>query len=278
MKKLSKFLKIEFLRTAKLFFALILSIIIVNLLMYPTIASFSNVNNVFQNLAVTFLAVLMLVLNLLFLFMIISYFRRDLYHDSGYLTFSLPISSKGYLGTKLFNSAFWIILLWAATLAINYAALTYFFGTEEITTVFNYLRDNIISSPIIVIVSVIYIIISLLYSLVLLYFSIIVSKAIFRSNRVGYLWIFLYILLSYLIEYGVSFASKKLPLFLMANSSEIKWLEITDEFIMSGGILNDTNSLSVFSGISLPSIFLYTIITIVLFLISAKLLEKKIDI
>ena len=64
VRRLSKFLQVEFGRTAKLFLGLILSIIVVNLLMYPTIASLSESNTLFQGLAMSFLVVLMFVLNL----------------------------------------------------------------------------------------------------------------------------------------------------------------------------------------------------------------------
>lgn len=277
VRRLSKFLQVEFGRTAKLFLGLILSIIVVNLLMYPTIASLSESNTLFQGLAMSFLVVLMFVLNLLFLFMIISYFRRDLYHDSRYLIFSLPVSSKGYLGAKLINSVFWIIMLLIGTLALNYAAMTYTFGAAEINTFFDYLSNNIISSPIIVVLFILYSLISLVYTLVLMYFCIILSKTLFRSNRLGYFWILFYILLSSLLEYGISYISRTIPLFVMANNAEFRWITMTEELAVNGGMLNDPNSLTLFTGISLVSLFLYTATTILLFVLSAKLLEKKVD-
>lgn len=275
---MSKFLRLEFTRTAKLFFGLILAIIIVNVLLYPTIANFSDFNSLFGGMAMTFLVILMLVLNLLFLFMIVSYFRRDLYQNSGYLTFSLPVSSKAYLGAKLLNSAFWIILLWIATLVFNYLALRYFVGLDELDTMISYIRDNVISSPLAMIALLLYMIISFFHSLVLMFFSIILNRAMFKSKRLGFFWVLFYILFSYGIEMASTAITQTLPYFIMSDGTGIKWVSMTAETIVSGGILSYADSLTFFSGISIPSILLYAIITVILFSISAKLLQSKVDI
>ena len=63
----------------------------------------------------------------------------------------------------------------------------------------------------------------------------------------------------------------------MANNAEFRWITMTEELAVNGGMLNDPNSLTLFTGISLVSLFLYTATTILLFVVSAKLLEKKVD-
>lgn len=278
---MSKYLSYELKQTGKTFLVLILAILLVNILIYPSIFAINERGGgFFAGLAFTLLIIFIAVLNFLFFFLIISSFRRDLYQEQGYLTFSLPVTRKAYLSSKLFSTTFWILLLWILTLVINFFMLRAFFGQEELDMIYNYIADTYVANPYIVVGGILWIVVSLILSLIFMYFSILVMKAIFKTNYLGFLWFPLFLGLDFGVDYGLGFISRLFPLYLMNESSPIQWIQPGEEHLLSGPLLYriENADFEIPAGLNLPSILFSIILGLIFFFLAQKILEKKIDI
>lgn len=119
-----KYMKYEIKGTYKFILGLILTVLIAStgLQLYVR-NSLSNIYNSnidpfrMSNLLVVVLVLVIFGAFITTLFYIIGSFRKELYEDRGYLTFSLPLTGKQILGSKLIIALMWYaILILSATI------------------------------------------------------------------------------------------------------------------------------------------------------------------
>jgi ABC-type transport system involved in multi-copper enzyme maturation permease subunit len=72
---------------------------------------------------------------------IINSYRKELYEDRGYLTFTLPLTGRQFLGSKLVVALFWYIAIAIALVIYNGILGTILFGNGWITQLFRVFND-----------------------------------------------------------------------------------------------------------------------------------------
>ena len=179
---------------------------------------------------------------------IISSYRRELYEDRGYLTFTLPLTGRQILGSKLIIALFWYIAIGVAVVVYNGILGTILFGSGWITQLLRVFDDF----GIIVINNGIMSILSSIITMLLVYFSITLSKVSFKNTKIGGIWFVLFLFFNWIY----SFLNHRI-----------------------GMIFSGVDNLYEFMGtaISIPSIIFSILVGIGLFLGTSYLIEKKID-
>jgi hypothetical protein len=181
---------------------------------------------------------------------IINSYRKELYEDRGYLTFTLPLTGRQFLGSKLVVALFWYIAIAIALVIYNGILGTILFGNGWITQLFRVFNDY--DFGIIAINNSIISILSSIITMLLVYFSITLSRVSFKNTKIGGIWFILFLL----FKWVYSFLNH--------------WIIIK---------LSDVDNLHSYmtSAISVPSIIFSIIVGIGLFLGTSYLIEKKID-
>lgn len=189
-----KFLKYEFKRNYKFNIILLISLLVINVLEFLT----SNIS--FDNDFITFLnKSLVFAINFIPLIVLIKYisnYQKELYEDTGYLTFSLPIK-----GSKIIFSK--IILLFGMGLIIS--TINLLFAIRLKVIVFKNFDINFSNFTIIN-----FIIFGILFSvffILSIYFSITITHKFFKSKNKLFIWIFIFFLIMFLFFYFIFYAS-----------------------------------------------------------------------
>ncbi|MCK9443635.1 MAG: hypothetical protein M0Q14_03775 [Tissierellaceae bacterium] len=213
-------------------------------------------------------------------FHIIGSFRKELYEDRGYLTFTLPLSGNRILGAKLIVANIWFLALGTSTLVFNVILTTILHGTKWIETIrkiFGVIEPNIIYS--IIISSLVVTTISFILTLVLVYLSITLSRVSVKNKRIGGLWFIVFIILNGILGFITVKVSTLFPYFLNLNNFSI--VHNYDIYSFTG-ITSGLGQLLLYGGDfnSYINIFgnLFQIAIAVLgFMGTGYLIEKKID-
>ena len=222
-------------------------------------------------------------------FYIIGSFRKELYEDRGYLTFTLPLTGKQILGSKLLIALMWAAILGLSFLIYNFALGTVLFGSEWMNQL-NYLLKNLDSNIISITITLILAsILSAISTLLLIYFSMTLSKVSLRNTKIGGMWFIVFLILNAVISYGTFKAVNIIPYYIDINSFKIigenairNTLGNPSGYNMSimspgtdkGMIVSSAESIVVNIGSLLFSI----LVTVGTFLGTSYLIEKKIDI
>ncbi|MBC8589778.1 hypothetical protein [Wansuia hejianensis] len=214
-------------------------------------------------------------------FYIVGSFRKELYEDRGYLTFTLPLTGNQIVGTKLIVAFLWYFVLGAAVLLYNILLAIILFGgqwMEIFKDIFNTININTLSFTLISLLSAV-------TSLILIYFSIALSKVSIRNKKIGGLWFILFLVLSAIVAYIVSKVNLALPYYLDLNTFKlagIQELSMLDHMSFSSGTGRSMVlglGQGVFSGmyINIFGTLTQLIIGIATFIGTGYLIEKKID-
>jgi ABC-2 type transport system permease protein len=212
-----------------------------------------------------------------FLFIVDS-FRKDLYEDRGYLTFTVPLTGNQIVGSKLLVAFMWFTLI-GVVIAIYNLIMVLSFGLmdKNITELFSaFFQTFSITEIFFSVISTIFVGLSIL---ILIYFSMVLSRVSFRNKRIGGLWFIIFLVLCVILTYGEVVIADWLPYYLNLNTFHVEWMD------MSSGQFNmemNNDGVSVNSSLGLLSIniatTIYNIITfIALFLGTGYLIERKID-
>ena len=289
-----KYMKYEIKGTYKFITTLILTVLgaSTGLQLYAlnTMTKYSNLNN--SNISASSPPVLIVVVLGLVIFgafitaffYIIGSFRKELYEDRGYLTFTLPLTGKQILGSKLLVAIMWSAILGLSALIYNLVLGTVLFGGEWIVQL-NYLLEHIGQSMNIVITFGLAAVLSAVSTLLLIYFSMTLSRVSIRNKKIGGLWFIVFLILNSLISYATIKAVNIIPFYIDMNTfkiigeSGIGNIVGSNPYLMSPGddfgmILSSSSGLIVNIGSLLFSI----LVTIGTFLGTSYLIEKKIDI
>ncbi len=220
-------------------------------------------------------------------FFIVGSFRKELYDDRGYLTFTLPLTGRQILGSKLLVSLLWYLVLGAGIAIYNMVLALILFEND-----ISYMIRTILQSIDISFISLLIIsIVSTLVTLILIYFAIALSRVTIRNKKIGGIWFLLFIVLNMMVTFLTYQFSGLLPYYLNVSDFSIEHIYNISSFMMgpgnsySGGmqiLSNGSNALMFIGSDFKPylNIFgvLFQIIVIVAgFLGTGYLIEKKID-
>lgn len=194
-------------------------------------------------------------------FYIVSSFRKELYEDRGYLTFSLPLTGKQMVGTKLLIALFWTAVIGLSMVIYNLLLGSILFGTQWIEE-FKVLFSSI---PFGLEITVgITGILSATLSLLLIYFSITLSKVSIRNRKIGGLWFILFLVLNATVNYLSLKVATAFPYYFDTQSFKI---------------VNGTLFADIFGyGLNISSIVFSTLICIITFFVTSYLIDRKVEI
>lgn len=132
---------------------------------------------------------------------IVMVFRRDYYSDRGYLMFTLPVKSNDILMSKLLFALIWTVIFAIAFSLINFLGM-YFVGESKFLEMIKLAFNNpyFTISPFTFIILTVNFIISTFISYIVIYFSIVATKSLFPSNKTGYSWIIIMIVINVVIS------------------------------------------------------------------------------
>ena len=196
----------------------------------------------------------------------ISIFSRDLYGDTGYLVFTLPIKGHKIVAAKLITSFIQLAVINIVAFIFIYINLMSVQGTSQ---AISYFIDNI--NPGIVALSLVGCIFEYLYMLVMIYFSISVSKVAIKKRKLGVIGTFaVFIVVSLITGKFTDILVNIFPQSLKIN------------IFSAAGMLNINNSsLSSFSTVvplNISVTVFIVLMSIIFFGATSYLIENKIDI
>ncbi len=172
-------------------------------------------------------------------FYIIGSFRKELYEDRGYLTFTLPLTGNQILGGKLLVALLWFFTIAIVTVLYNVLLaailfklkLSFFmemFGVLVSSWGLAYLIKGIISSVL---------------TLTIIYFSISLSKVTFKNKKVGGFWFIAFLIIHGLVSYIINRVNLALPYYLDMNTfkftNPVSFMELYGKsFGLTGWLMN----------------------------------------
>lgn len=207
-----------------------------------------------------------------FIVYLIQSFRKELYDDRGYLTFTLPLNGKQILGAKFIIAVLWSVIFGLVLTGINalvFGMLFDGFTLEQIRISFSALRELLGGG--VIFGTLMYFSISSLVSLLIVYFSITLSKVAIRNRHIGGLWILIYIGLQIIFNFIESRVIALFPLFVNIDGINTNHNLITTQFGISIDIMSRSPALS------LSAMIYWVILGIGLFLLTSYLLDRKIE-
>ncbi len=135
-------------------------------------------------------------------FYIIGLFRKDLYEDRGYLTYTLPLTGNEIVGAKLFTAIVYNLVLSLVIFSFNLILASILFGSgwiEEVKYFLSLMDMGLISS--LLFSGFIFIGISFILGTILVYFSISLSKVSVKNKKIGGLWFIIFLIINGLVSY-----------------------------------------------------------------------------
>lgn len=213
-------------------------------------------------------------------FYIIGSFRKELYEDRGYLTFSLPLTGNQILGAKTLTALMWAAILGLSALFYNLGLGSILFGTkwvEGLKNVLNYMSVKFILNLGLTII------LSTIITLLLIYFSITLSRVSIKNKKIGGLWFIIFILINSIVSYATFKVSFMFPYYIDLSTFKIIITEraiggIGNLFLLSsqsntGLFITDNGTIVVNLGAFIFSI----LVAVGTFLGASYLMERKID-
>lgn len=210
---------------------------------------------------------------------IVGSFRKELYDDRGYLTFTLPLTGNQIVGAKLIVSLMWFAILGIVIAVYNIIMALSFSPVElNISELFSMIKNMGIPYKEFIIVAITGVI-SGVTTLILIYLSMALSRVTFRNKKIGGFWFIIFLVLSALITYSQVKIAQFLPYYI-----DISTFKVGSGYMLSNNFYISTNENGIImSGdfgnmlFNIPS-FIYSILMGVLtFLGTGYLIENKID-
>lgn len=228
-------------------------------------------------------------------FYIVNLYSKELYEDRGYLTFTLPLTGRQILGSKLVVAVIWFGLLGVGVLLANLIGIRQIMPKELWNQIpFGEILGSVRASSIIS--GLVYSLLGGLVTLITVYFSMTLGRFIVKGKRLKGLWFILFLIISFIIGLGSMKVRTILPYYLNVNHPAIESYDSikkdnsltfgTDEdgieMELAIGQLGLGNSEIMFNnqGDTLYNIgdILYNILILVLgYFGTSYLLEKKLD-
>ncbi|MCF6464896.1 hypothetical protein, partial [Clostridium sp. Cult2] len=152
---------------------------------------------------------------------IVNSFRKELYEDRGYLTFTLPLTGNQILGAKLIVAFLWFVLLGVVIAIYNGIMVLSFSPVKiKISELFSMLKNMNIPYRELVVFGLTAII-GGVSTLILIYFSMALSRVTFRNKKIGGFWFIIFLVLSGIVTYGQVKVIQLLPYYLDISTFKI---------------------------------------------------------
>ena len=182
----------------------ITGVLILSLILFTAIYHYVNrgsTGSLGGNLFVTLCILLLFGTALVTFLYIVGSFRKELYEDTGYLTFTLPLTGYQITASKLLVALLWFFVLGVAVTAINLVLIFAYLPLEisvgellrqiaemlSFKHIFVFLLDAVLSG---------------VGLLALIYFSMALSRVTFRNRKIGGLWFAVFLILAVILGYG----------------------------------------------------------------------------
>ena len=220
------------------------------------------------------ISVALFVVTLIF---VVQSFRNEMYEDRGYLTFTLPISGKKIVISKLVPAIIWFSI---ATI-ITYVFISIFVKVLFDQNMMDMINEvnNYINIKAAVLISVLFSLINLITLLLLIYFSITVTRVAFKKKRLSVLLGFITFIILNIVIYYIQYQIMKL--FPQTVSISLDFLQNGSQINGSVMAINDKAMLSVTGtdlNINIATIIYFIAVYIGLFLGTGYLIDNNIDI
>ncbi|NLP46109.1 MAG: hypothetical protein GX347_03565 [Epulopiscium sp.] len=287
---MGKYIKYEIKGSYKFILGIITILLVAFSLIQMNIYKLSQQSNAVQNLKVTpfITGISGLVVFGAFLtafFYIIGSFRKELYENRGYLTFTLPLTGNQIVGAKFIVAMMWFIILGLFVVVYNLLLGSIIFSNDWIANmkdIIQLLREILNQGTIALGVLGI---LSSIMTLILIYFSITVSRVSIRNKKLGSLWFVLFLILNGVIAYVILKINTIFPYYMDINVFEISHIDNVNldnvNFVsqtvknMGSPILLNDNCCNAY--INITGLITKILITIGSFLGTGYLIENKID-
>lgn len=216
-------------------------------------------------------------------FYIISQFRKELYEDRGYLTFTLPLSGNQILGSKLLVAMLWYFVLGVSVVVYSVSLAMILFGGGWITQLKRILEVFQGGVTAVIISGVL----SGIITLLLIYFSITLSKVSIKNKKIGGIWFILFLILNSTFAFLNYKVNNLLPLYFdLRRFRLITGNEVMTIYKMMPASINSTfMGSNIIFGLNPGDFFLsitgtgFMILAgILIFLGTSYIMERKIDI
>jgi len=285
--KMRKYMKYEIKGSYKIILGIIAMVLIASTIIQVNISGQIKLDSVDSANTINGFGTFMLVVSISVIFgafltaffQIIGSFRKELYEDRGYLTFTLPLTGNEILGAKLLVAITWFLVLGISIVAYNLLLGALLYGSQW-TNFINYIRQIMGNANIEIFSIAMVSLLSAIVTLILIYFSMALSRVNIRNKKIGGLWFIIFIVLNSLVSYFIVKIVNVLPYFLsldsfkILHSYELNFLPSLGN-IAKHQIILFGNNFDVY--INVFGILSMLIIGISTFLATGYLIEKKID-
>ena len=259
---LGKLIKYEFKATMRSFLAIYASLILTGILI--GIFMFANVE-VGMSLGMLIMVALMITLGVLTITVIIKRFSKNLLGDEGYLMMTLPVSAKKIVASKIITSVVYLILstivvfLVFVVIMLPSGMATMKEFIRSMGNVWNYMVMNLLSAR-----------------------DIILNMIItFMLGIVDYISLILVIYTSLSVGQLKPFNKHRTPVaiiaFFIINMIVSVISDGLSNLLESMNILTAPQSMSMLNAVSIYTLVFYGVVSIVLFMITSYILEKKLN-
>lgn len=208
---------------------------------------------------------------------IVGSFRKELYEDRGYLTFTLPLKGIEVVGAKLIVALLWFFILGIVIALYNVIMALSFTPFELNVSDLFAAVTNAVSIKVILFIAIATVFRGV-YMLILIYFSMALGKVTFRNKRIGGLWFIIFLVLNGILS-SLQFGIEALfPFYIDLETFKVGTQEFVNSHVnfMIGSSVFQSQTEGGFPVNMIAGI--YSIITTVaLFLGTGYLIEKKID-
>lgn len=277
---MGKYMKYEIKGSYKFILGILALVLILTTALYSYEFRGQPINSMTSNPAFVGIAILIILGAAFAAFLyIVDSFRKELYDDRGYLTFTLPLSGNQILGSKLIVAIMWFILLGVTFILYNMFMV---FSFIEVDINFKELISHVDFSGMLTVGIIIFL--SGVATLILIYFSMALSRVTFRNKKIGGLWFVVFLVLNALVGYATVKIIGAFPYYLDLKAFKVvNYNDIlsgingfSDLFIsFNEGSMAFTTGGTTF--INIVSFVFMIIVGVVSFFSTGYLIENKID-
>lgn len=207
---------------------------------------------------------------------IVGSFRKELYEDRGYLTFTLPLTGNQIVGSKLIVASIWFMVLGIGIGIYNTLMVIMFTPIKfSLSDILHKIAEMVTVGDILLLIFMG--IFNIVNMLVIIYFSMALSRVTFRNKKIGGLWFIIFLVISGLLAFGVLAISHNIPYHLDLNSFRIGTLDSLNyrfNIDMYGVVMSSNSEMTT---INIAGTIFSIAVTVLLFLGTSYLIDRKID-
>lgn len=270
-----KFIKYEIKGSYKFILGVLLLTTILNL------GSFTYLNNVdtpnVSTIGSIFLGIAFLIIFGMMVataFYIVNLFKKELYEDRGYLTFTIPLSAKKILGSKVFVAFLWFVVIFIGFILSNALGVLIITPRGELNSILEALKSLNISWAEVPWVegfaTLIALIINGITLLLTIYFSMTLGRVSIRNKKFKGIWFFIFIFVSILLLMVMVKGIEIVPYYLNVSRLGIESIS-TYHALATVNINGDLL-------INIGSIIYSILAPVLLFFLTSSLMENSIDV